>query len=98
MDLTISKNNKLASILTMVKLAEMALYMQKKYKLIGLFVNPCDLCLDYEGERQFKMTKFYEGIKLDDEGSYLEGISPLELFHKNEMLIIPPETYENIYT
>ena len=47
MDVNINLNNKLASILTMIRLVELALYLQKQYQLIGLFVNPCDLCLDY---------------------------------------------------
>jgi hypothetical protein len=66
MDISINTNNKLASILTMIRLVELALYMQKQYRLIGLFVNPCDLCLDYEGETGFKLTKVFEAVKLDE--------------------------------
>ena len=50
------------------------LYLQKKYKLIDLFVNPYHLCFDARGERLFKTTKFYERIKLDEEDTNLEGL------------------------
>lgn len=45
MDLAISPGMKLASIIPMIRLVELALYLRKRYQLIGLFVNPCDLCL-----------------------------------------------------
>lgn len=59
MDLKIAQGGKLASLILMIRLIELALYIRKKYQLIGLFVNPCDLCIDYEGERNFKLTKFF---------------------------------------
>lgn len=46
MDIKLLPGGKLASIITMIRLVEVALYARKKYQLIGLFVNPCDLCLD----------------------------------------------------
>jgi hypothetical protein len=77
----------------MIKIVEMAFYILQKYKIIGLFFSLSNILINYENQKDFKLINFFGGIKIDDEGVYLDGISPFQINEIDKNFICPPEIY-----
>jgi hypothetical protein len=66
---------------------------------MGLFADLDNIFYEVGGGR-FRLKHFYQGVKLDLEGNYVEGFD-LGKLYKNKfknLLPFPPEIDENIYT